>query len=251
MTGKRLVIPNLDDLLAQYAAGVSLQQIAQDSGYNRTVLTRRFRERGVEIRSYSDGQRLRWANVPNDQRRDAAARWLGRAWDAARGRRRDIDERSRGAAVRFARQRNVAAAEIPFRDLLLAAGFPIVQQRNAGPYNLDLAHNSLPVAVEINRLSVADFVKSGQRERLEYLLDGGWFVLYVMGTGHARTFDVGTIGEDVVAYLQLACRDPTVRGCYGVLWGHGQPPARARYDFGQRAPIPCPRSRDETPANQR
>jgi len=67
---RRKEIPNLDHIIERYMAGVPLQRLSKETGYARTVLSRRLIEAGIEIRSCSDGQRTRWRDASN---RDNAA----------------------------------------------------------------------------------------------------------------------------------------------------------------------------------
>ena len=70
-------------------------------------------------------------------------------------------------------------------------------------------------------------------QRLEYILNRGWFVAYLLGTarGQRYRFDLSIIGDDLLALLKVARSDESTRGKYGVIWGHGEPPAAAKYDF--------------------
>jgi len=264
---RRKEIPNLNDLIERYKSGVPLQRLSKESGYTRTVLARRLIEADVKIRSYSDGQRSRWRDVPN--RTEAITQWLSRAWEATRGRIRSPETLNRQAQTRFKRQVGKWTDENRIASFLELAEIPILQQFPVGSYNLDIALDGFPVAVEIVHLGVTDFNRGRRishnrpgKERLKYLLDRGWFVLYLIATRKQqiiehlpngcfapttgrtkRTINLGAVGKDLISWIQFARGNKSLAGYYWVIYGQGKMSSRLGYDFGECPLVPsslCP-----------
>jgi hypothetical protein len=238
---RRIEIPNLDDIIKRYQSGVPLQRLSKETGYTRTVLSKRLIEAGIKIRSYSDGQRARWRDFKSPE---YIEKTLGAAWKASRGRVPSIETRHAIAKTRFHRQLFRFKGEDRIAAFLELSEFPVVQQFPVGPYNLDITLYGFSIAIEVVHLSATDFnfPRSGPqgKERLKYLLDRGWFVLYLIATGtrENRTNSLRTIGHDLIAWVEHACCNESLRGHYWVIWGHGDPPPRAKYDFGKCSLVP-------------
>ena len=235
----RLEIPDLGDLIKRYRSGVPLQRISKESGYGRAVLARRFVEAGVEIRSYSDGQRSRWRHASKED----VQRWLGKAWEASRGRVDTPAAKASRARSKFLNQSPGpwGKEEHKIATFLELAEFPVVQQRPAGPYNVDISFEGFPVAIEIVHGVSSEFNAAGcGTVRLKKFLDRDWFVLYLIATGshEGRSINLRVVGHDLLAWADLACRDEALRGHYWVIWGHGDPPPKAKYDFGENPIVP-------------
>ena len=80
-----------DDLVAAYRAGTSLNQLSKDFGHSRDALGRILKIRGIELRGQSDAERLKWATLK--QSPALIERQLGKAWQAARDRDADLEQR--------------------------------------------------------------------------------------------------------------------------------------------------------------
>lgn len=255
---------NGDDLVAAYLAGTSLKQLAEQAGYSRGAVGRYLAQRGVELRGRSAAEAVKWQQIKRDPQ--LVDRQLGKAWQAARERDAELEQRvcalyqdsllssrqiaaligAKGANVRrILRLNGLGAARIAERrafgaqglytrnnisqeerELLAAvrqAGLACIGQRRIGARNVDLALDECRVAVEIVRRHIGDS-KNMARKRLKEIFDAGWRLLIVYdymhkGIAHAR------VAEQLVAFAQLASRDPAARGQYGVIDGDAQPVA--------------------------
>lgn len=239
---RRIEIPDLDNIIERYKSGVPLFRLSKETGYTRTVLHRRLKEAGVEIRSYSDGQTSRWRDLKSPEH---IQKTLGAAWAARRGN-TDPDERKAARArTRFSKQMFRFRDEDRIATFLELTEFPVSQQFPVGPYNLDLALDRFSIAIEIVFATASDYntPREGRpfKERLKYLLDRNWFVIQLIATGSHknRGISLRTVGHDLIAWLELACWNKSLLGHHWVIWGHGDPPPRSKYDFGENPLVPC------------
>jgi hypothetical protein len=144
--------PDTADMIAAYAAGEPLQRIALRYNVSRPWLTRRLKESGLEIRSYSDAQRSRWKYVPSSKRRQVVKQTLGKAWEARRGNTDSADRKAKRALTRMLRQSHIAPREVLIASYLTGCGIALRQPQFAfGPYNIDISLEQSTVAVEVSR----------------------------------------------------------------------------------------------------
>jgi very-short-patch-repair endonuclease len=244
---RKISIPNLDQLIDQYNSGISLYEIAKTSGISRPTLIRRFRERGIEIRNMSDSQLARW----QDASEDTINKTLGNAWRKRRGSTDPLEVRIARAKTKFIRQTNIHKSEQKIAAFLENMEFPVAQQFPIGPYNLDIALHESSIAIEVVHLRPENFnTTNGGGKRTKYLLDSGWFVLYIIAAHSldpTNTFACGTrkkeihlrtIANDLILWLQHASSNPPLRGHYWMIWGDGKPRASHRYQFDNCPIVP-------------
>lgn len=260
----RIDIPNLDDLIAKYKAGSSPRRLASEAGCSADTLRLRFKERGVEIRSHYTAHVLRRKPVPDiddmieeyksgkplpviakEHKYDVGFLCLRFKEKGIKLRGITDSKRfDRAAITRFEKGRHIHRLENEVANIISNAGFSVSQQFPVGPYNVDVAIGNLPIAVEICHTNATNFNNgvpskciSPQRRRIKYLLDRGWFVLYIIATGpgygRQLTINLTLIRNELTAWLKRAYKDKSVFGCYWIIWGNGKAPPVARYDFGQ------------------
>ena len=234
MTGKK-PIPNLDDLVRRYQSGESMNQLAPEAGVDRGTLRSRMVEHGVEIRGRSAAEREWWRRNKGD--RSIVERKLSAAWVARRGSHDPVERMIRRAKTMYERQVRIGRGEAPVASALREAGFAVAHQFPVGPYNLDIAIRECSVSVEIQIGNLRKANGSGGRERIEYILDAGWSVLVAYASAWKR-FDLVAVSQQVVAFANLASRDPSTRGQYGMIWGDGKPYSPKGFDFPRRPRVP-------------
>jgi very-short-patch-repair endonuclease len=129
-------------------------------------------------------------------------------------------------------------------DAITTAGLPIERQRVIGEYGVDLADEASGLAVEVmsRALNTADV--GYERQRLEYILDAGWFVLILDLTPRRPGVSYPALAEQIIAYAKITGSAHALRGQYGVLRGDGQPSAKERAYFPHRPCIVGPRCAD-------
>jgi very-short-patch-repair endonuclease len=137
-----------------------------------------------------------------------------------------FEERCRRAITNEANCSRISAGERLMSSLLRERGIETTPQVAVGPYNVDLATDT--VAVEILGGSW-HLDKPGHPERIRYLLNAGWHLVFVWVD--VRRFPLGEAAADyVVAFVN------EVRGCppsisqYRVIRGDGREVTRGGAD---------------------
>lgn len=208
---RKLVIDSAR-LVAEYTAGKSLNALAMEFGCERGPLLNCLKENGVKIRGRSDAEQLKWAGM--------------------------TDER-KAAQMAMAHKSRPGAYVDDVMAMVTAAGYECEGQFAVGPYDIDIAVHELSVAMEVTCFSPGTFRRTKSRERCEHLLNRGWCVVYLRrpssqfcrGRAVGTYFDHGFVAEQVVAFLDRARRDPSVRGKYRVLHCHPEFSPALGYDL--------------------
>jgi hypothetical protein len=199
---RKIELARLNDLIRRYQAGESLYQITRETGVDGVTLRAKLVDAGVQIRSWAEQERIK-------------------------GERRGADP------VASFGKAEIAAA---LRD----RGEVVSQQQPCGTYNLDIALQADRVAVEVSRDGMYGRTPTAFRERIKYLLDASWILLFVPGvrTRHDsdRTipFLPAKVAEQIIALRDLSRREPAaVRGRYGVIRRDGElVPTSSKYFNG-------------------
>lgn len=228
----KLTLPNEDDLVRRYIAGESEKALAEAFGISRSPIRRVLLEAGVPIRGRGDAMTVRMGKTSRDERMALTEA----AHAAARGSVRPESSLIKKAQTVEARLTNVSPAEVSLTAMLRARGLSVIQQKAVGKYNVDIATGT--VAVEV--LGGSWHRAKKHRERLRYLLESGWDVIYVWVDG--RLFPLGSgAAEYVVAHVKSRERNPTAGRCYRVIRGPGQFLSGGE-DDGEDLPLIIPNS---------
>lgn len=217
-TGDRVSL-DTDDLITRYLAGESEKTIADSLGVNRWTIRRRLVKAGIEPRGRSDAELLKWSFMPDDKRRQQ----VSAAHAATRGRAIPRDVQIRMAQGRERTKSHAAAAEYHLAGLLQDRGVALSLQKAVDIYNLDIAIDSPPVAVEIFGgywHGIGDH-KRRFFERTVYLLNSGWHVIIVWVDGRRYPVNIDC-ADYIVALVQSLGGDIPVRGQYRVILGNGE-----------------------------
>lgn len=212
-----------------FNAGMSVNAISKLVGIGRKAVDRELIKNGLQPRSKSQAESLKWQSLRSVD--GAIERQLGAAWDASRGRCDSIESRCARAVANEAIKWKVFRFEDAIAAALRQHGFSCIQQRAAGPYNLDIAIDEFPVAIEVIGAPPWEFNKTKLRKRTEYLLDKGWFVVFVRYHRRTRPIVVDYATDQLVAYLDLARKDESVFGKYGMVIGNPDYVPTSRYDL--------------------
>jgi very-short-patch-repair endonuclease len=218
-------------VVADYVAGASEKKLADELGISRRAIRRVLTTHGVEIRSRSDAELLKWSVLKRD--RAAVERQCGRAWDAARVRVHGADELALRAQTHYTRgSRLIGRFELATAAILTENGLAFESQWPEGSYNIDFALHESRIAVEVLGTIVTHAARDRIRERTEHLLNRGWCVLFVyvgpLWGGRRVVPDVGFVAEQIVALAERAGRGEPVHGRYRVIRGDGKPTTMLR-----------------------
>jgi very-short-patch-repair endonuclease/uncharacterized protein (DUF433 family) len=195
------------EVLNAYDAGASVLKIAKASGLQRAQIARIVRLSGRAVRGRSEAERLKWERLK--QIDGATERQCSAAWRASRGIPKSDATKAQIARTNEARVTRVGAWEAEIAAALKAHGVHVVQQRAAGPYNIDIALVSCSVAVEVLGAHSHAVHAAHHRKKSEYLRSEGWAVVWVYAFG---AVDVGRVADDVIAHAEITRRDEAARG---------------------------------------
>lgn len=243
MNSRKILPINSGDLTKRYLSGTSEKQLADEFDVSRCVIRLRLLESGIQPRGRAEAERLKWSlRKLRPNYRGIVKRQCSDAWKAATGRKKSFTEKVKFAESMAGKGRGKGEFFVgDLHDALVARDISVSWQHPIGCYNVDLALDELPIAVEIQRpgLKTAKVMArtghSTMQERLEYILDRGWSVLYIWcppgykyrgkepipGTRYER-FDVDAVADQTVAFLQATRGNPSTCGQYGMIGGHGQ-----------------------------
>lgn len=232
---ERTTFDNIDRIVERYRAGDSIKQLADELGRARSVVERTLREQGVEIRGQSDAEEAKWKRI-KDEGREAVERQLASAWEARREKGSSMSElRARAKAREETLGVRMSPHEATLFEELIGRGHEPVRQKAVGVRNLDLAFPGDSVAVEV----MGDkFPRPNSRhgQQIKYLLDRDWAVLGVRIPNESR-FNPVAVTDKIVSFVNLARRDESLFGKYGMIRGDGEAFARRGNDLNGRTVI--------------
>ena len=213
---------DVDNLVHLYSEGTSCKQLADQFGVDRSTILSRLISAGVQPRNRSEAERLKWSLMRHD--RGLVERQCASAWDAAK--RANADEPALASRsiwrerTGFTPYRQEGRFERLLINRLRRTGHTIIPQKSCGRYNIDLAFDAFPVAVEI---CCSAFHRTLRAERTEYILDRGWSVLFIWRPTKGRVpFRVDLMAEQTVAFLNQTRRHPSTQGQYGMIRCDGE-----------------------------
>lgn len=229
-----------NDIIERYHSGESVNAIAIRYGVSRRAIDLRLDRLGIVRRGNADANRLEQSRRTPEQR----AAYTAAAHDAVRGVPQTWEHLCRMAIGRQHKPGNVSAAEVIFRDWLIAAGLQPIQQQAIGPYNCDLG--IAPVAVEIFG---GNWHASGDHaarlpERSRYILNAGWSLLIIWVDGRNFPLTIHAAKHAITMY-KASRIDPSTVGQYRVIRGTGEFVTAGRGQIDDASGIRPSRSRKD------
>jgi len=216
---------SIDSVCQRYAAGESEKALADAFGVARSAIGRCLVRGGVERRTASQAEALKWSAITDPQ---ARRRQVAAANEAARGRIVAIESKIKHALTVMARRLQASPIEDRLAAMLAGRGIGVVAQEAVGPYNCDLG--AFPVAVEVFGGSWHWHGRHMARtpDRIRHFLNRGWHVLMVKVDGRNQLTEA--TADYVAAYVQQARRNPAAPREYRVIRGAGETVAAGRGD---------------------
>jgi len=211
-------IPDFDDWVERYNAGMSLNKISKELKMCRWTITEHFRKAGVKLRNQSEAERIRWDEIRGD--RQAVIRQCSAAWKASKGRVDTIDSKMMRANTRQIRRLGMGKGEVEIFNAIAQMGFSPVAQYAWNAYNIDIAIPKYGIAVEVFGRSPGS-VHDKVVKHIEDLLNGGWTVLMICIFGK-HSLNISAVSDNIISFVDLTRRDNTVFGKYGVIGGDGE-----------------------------
>lgn len=218
----------------RYLAGESEKAIAVSLGVSRLAIRRRLLSFGIQPRGRSEAELLKWSQMAPDAR----AQQVAAAHDAARGRTVSYDQQLSMARGKERTQSQVVTTERQLAEMLAARGYPTTLQKAVDIYNIDVAIDIPPIAVEIYGGMWHNTGNHKRRffERTKHLLDSDWSVVIIWVDGRRYPLGIGS-AEYVVALAQELGRNPTAGSQYRVILGNGQDAPITNYYLNHPAVI--------------
>lgn len=210
---------DIDEIVSRYLSGESENAIAQSMNVRRDAIRRRLLKAGIEPRGRSEAELLKWSLMSDNQRRQQ----VSAAHDASRGRTVPHSQQVRMAQGRERTKSHAVAAEYELANLLRNRGYSVALQKAVDIYNIDIAIDSPPVAVEIfgGKWHAVGNHERRFFKRTKYFLNNGWHMIIVWVDG--RRYPVGVACADyIAAFAQQLGSDVAGRGQYRVILGDGQ-----------------------------
>jgi len=216
---RKIEISDLDNLLHRYLAGESENKLAREAGINRWTFRRRLLACGIIPRNQSDAELMKWANMSEEQR---CAQVMA-AHEATRGIPVKPESLLLRAKTLETAWHNVAHVERVIAQTMTEHGFPLVQQKAIGKYNVDLTYETGAVTIEVFG---GNWHSSGRHrarfhQRIHYLLNAGWHVVILWIDGRNYPFG-GNCPDELIRTFQFARENPTAPRQYRVMRGDGQ-----------------------------
>ena len=223
----KISLPNIDDLIQRYYAGVSINKLSQELGISRRTITYRFQEANVKLRSQSESEKVKWAQMDEQARK----RQYQKAHEATRGRVVSTREKMLRAKSAYLNAFKKGGLEDELSDKLTEAGFVVNQQLAFGIYNLDIAIHGLPIAIEIQSNGLSKLRNSKNTQRAKYILSRGNLLLYVILDQSSAPICLDAIAQNIITYLNRLSGDKSLIGKYVMIGRDGKPFPSSRYNF--------------------
>lgn len=204
-----------------YLSGTSEFALARRFHVDRRTMRKRLLEWGIRPRGMSEAQTVRARQMSPQQK----ARQVAAAHDAVRGSRQSFEHRRK---IAIARERNgvgISRGERLVAEMIEARGYSVTLQKAVGCYNVDIALDVAPVAVEIfgGTWHNGGHHAGRFRKRFDYLINAGWYPIIIWVT---KDYPVEPAMIDkIVALAEKISGNKAPIRKEQMFWGNGKPAA--------------------------
>ena len=215
---RKIVISNFVNFAERYIAGESENKLASEAGIARECFRRHLIDAGINPRNQSESEKSKWNRMTQEQRKQQ----VKSAHDAVRGVPLSHNDKIAQALGKQSKKPNTAIVETILADALRSAGYRIMQQRAIGYYNVDIAFDAFPVAVEVFGGGWHSYGRHAERftKRTINIFNHGWSLLIVWVD--AKRFPLTNDGINKVAsFYEFSRLDPSSLCKYGMIRGNG------------------------------
>jgi very-short-patch-repair endonuclease len=211
--------PNMEEFIRLYADGMTEVQMGKLYGIARTAIHRVLEDAGIPLRSQTETNRLLMAKrTKEENRRNAEA-----ANNAVRGVKHTFEQQCNIALGNERSPHNVSPAEDLLKVWLQESGIVAIPQKAIGPYNADLAFETIAVEILGGGYHTSGHHAARAADRTRYVLDQGWNLVFIWVDRSKRIRNLGHGAADyLISFLKETRSDPTIRGQYRVIWGCGE-----------------------------
>lgn len=213
-----------DDIIKAYSSGQSEKSVASDYGVSRGAIRYVLSKNSVPIRGRSDSMLVRMSRLtPEERKANALA-----ANAAKRGLPNTDAQQRRVALTNYHTGRRIGRWEKELTHELVSRGLSADPQFPVDRYNVDIAIP--PIAVEVHTQYARPYYHLRDRNRIKYLCDTGWTMVYVLA---GRTMNIPLVADEIVTFREEVQRDPSLVGEYRMIRGSGEFLAFSRADLDQ------------------
>jgi len=205
--------PDIPNIINSYVNGVSENALAKSLNISRNVITRILRENGVNRRTRSEAETIKWSQMSPDKR----SRQTRACHIAARGRKRTEEEMIKSAFTKEKTLSKVGKNELFIVDLLKQQGLNAIPQKAVGRYNIDIAIE--PVAMELWLSPGNPLLPANNSGKTKYLTNLNWSVIWLW-VGRGDILTERTI-KDIALLINQIKGNKTLIGKYWVIRGGG------------------------------
>lgn len=235
---RKIILPNLDNIIARYQGGEPEQKLARECGVSRGVIRRYLIERGIAPRNISQSMFIRMANATPEYRSAITKA----SHDAIRGTKRTIKDRTQRAKTRELKGLGISSLEIEFADMLKSRGITdIVHQKAIGIYNVDIALKSARIAIEINGggWHNSEHHRRLHQKRIPFILNEGWHVVIIWVDNTGNSLTMGAC-DYIISLMQKFSLNKPAWSEYHVIRGQGNIVPPSSPDFQSITRIESP-----------
>lgn len=209
---------NKDDIIRRYQSGESKRFIADSLGVDDKTIARQLRLAGIAIRGHSEAGVVRATRDSPETKRKR----IEGARKKLTGVPKKAEVRAKMAASKQARERCIGCFEHELGNCL-AKRFKVCRQMAIGPYNIDLAVGKIAFEVHTSphgpHLVLRHFYGGGStlKERIDYLADRGWMLIYIWCPNGINVEDT----EQIISLAERFGASPAVFRQHLVIRCHG------------------------------
>ena len=223
----KIKIPNINDIIELYNSGVSFNQLENKFGISRQTLTNHFKSLGINTRTQSESEALKWSKMSETQRK----RQVQKAHESCKGRYISTAEKIKRAKSAFDNAYKKGIYETEITENLIKKGFPAINQFNFGIYNIDISIHELPIFIEIQTSSLHLLRKPKLIKRTKHILNSKKLLIYVMFDQSNKDVSIDLITNKIISYINILSLDKTILGKYVMIGRDGQPFPSSSYNF--------------------
>ena len=212
-----------DDFIQRYLSGVPLRELAAEYRVCRKRLSAHLKANGIEPNGIATFIRHYGEKALSDRCYHSSP-WKTRNTELL-------------AKTRQDRVLLKGKHEQELLDSLKELGLNPINQLAISRYNIDIALQEHFIAIEVE-CGAWYGSTSAKRERIEYLFDLGWRVIFIRAGRSGAIIDFSAIAQKLYALSQIVGIHPAIGRQYGVIGRHGESTARLPDRFNHYTRIP-------------
>lgn len=208
---------NPQHLIDLYLSGESVLSLSRMTNRSRPAICRFLHRNGITMRNSSEQERIKWSRMTAEKR----ANQVAAAHNATRNRVVPFEEMVIRAKSNENTTHHISQKEIMVRDLLIESGYDVVQQKAIGPYNADLTIHSVAVEIYGGGWHFSGRHLARAQKRFRYFGNAGWHIFVLVIDNGRFPWRSETL-KDIIAFIDLAGSNPSMRRQYRMIGGDGQ-----------------------------